>query len=41
MENDVVSFQLTDTNVDYFRVSGYYVRDDGSIINPPLIMIKN
>lgn len=38
--NDVVSFKLTDTNIDYFRVSGFYLTDDGTIINPPLIMVE-
>lgn len=39
--NDVVSFKLTDTNIDYFRVSGFYITDDGIVINPPLIMVEN
>ena len=39
--NDVISFKLTETNIDYFRISGYYVIDDGSIINPPLIMVED
>lgn len=38
--NDVVSFKLTDTNIDYFRISGFYLTDDGTIINPPLIMVE-